>query len=457
MAQRQSFWPVWVTVAALLLAASPALEAAPRHAPAASKAQPKAHSNKAAKPKAKRRAKSTAKSHATVVGTLRIGTTGDYPPFSWRDPVSGQYQGSDIDQAAALAKSLGKHPQFVPTTWATLQADQAAGRFDIAMGGISVTPERSKRGLFSNAYLQDGKTPVVRCAEIDRYQTVEQINQPSVRVVVNPGGTNEQFARSMLWRSTLSVFSDNTAIFDELVEQRADVMVTDAIEGRLQQRLRPGLCVAHPDRPFTHSAKAYWMGKNATLRKQVNAWLAKSLATGTAHRTLERWLDHPWTAGQSADAVAVRRIATLIDERLALMPDVARYKWNTGGAIEDPVREQQLLESVRQQAVEQGLPPARVTAFFAAQIEAAKVVQRELFEQWHKSGQGKFEAVVDLSTQIRPRLDALNPQFLEALAAVPAAVTRDHVPALSFTAISPAAVAAAMAPLLERGAGESLR
>ncbi len=449
---------VWVALLGLVLLQPVPLEAAQRQGSdtaAPSKANTKTKAK--AKAKAKTKAKAKSKSASQLTGTLRVGTTGDYPPFSWRDPATGDYLGSDIDQARSLGAALKRRVVFVPTSWSTLQADHDAGRFDIAMGGISVTPERSKRGHFSNAYLRDGKTPVARCAEVNRYQTVEQINQPAVRVIVNPGGTNERFARTKLWQSSLTVFSDNTVIFDELLEQRADVMVTDAIEGRLQQKMRPGLCVVHPDKPFDRSAKAYWLPRDKKLKQRVDHWLAASLASGSATRSLDKWLEYPWSQQVGPDSVAVRRIATLINERLSMMPDVARYKWNSGGAIEDPPREQQLLDSVRQQALQQGLPAARVTAFFAAQIEAAKVVQRELFEQWRLSGQGKFDSVVDLAAQIRPRLDSLNPQFLEALAAVPADLSRDHFPALAFTATSAAAVATAVAPLLEPGPREPLR
>ena len=452
----------WCGVLAVLAAVALGL-ASPGASPAAAqaqatqaKAQPKTQAKAKAKAKAKTKAKTkanrTSKAPAKAVRplpVLRVGTTGDYPPFSWRDPATGQYLGSDIEQAQALAKALRRRVQFVPTTWRTLQADLSAGRFDIAMGGVSVTPERSARGYFSRAYLQDGKTPIARCADVDRFQTIEQINRPAVRVIVNPGGTNDRFARAHLYMASLTVFNDNTAIFDEILEERADVMVTDAIEARLQQRLRPGLCAVHPAEPFDRSSKAYWMARDAKLRKQVDAWLTRSLSTGSATRTLDKWLDHSWPRHVVADPVAVTHLGNLVDERLSLMSDVARYKWNTGAAIEDPQREQQLLASVRQQAIERGLPPQRVVDFFAAQIEASKVVQRELFERWRKAGQGPFEAIVDLATQIRPRLDALNPQLLDALAAVPVAVPRDQAPVLLFLATSPAAVAVALSPLLE--------
>ena len=76
-----------------------------------------------------------------AAGVLRVGTTGDYKPFSYRTGT-GTYVGLDIEMAESLAWSLGVKLELVATTWPTLMQDLAANRFDIAMGGISITPER---------------------------------------------------------------------------------------------------------------------------------------------------------------------------------------------------------------------------------------------------------------------------------------------------------------------------
>jgi chorismate mutase-like protein len=383
-------------------------------------------------------------------GVLRVGTTGDYPPFSYRDPGSGQFIGSDIEQAQRLADALRLRLELVPTSWGHLLADQAAGRFDIAMGGVSINPERARQGFFSVPYLTDGKTPIARCTEQARYQSLRQIDQPAVRVIVNPGGTNERFARAHLKAATLTVFADNTGVFQELVAGRADVMITDAIEARLQQQLHPVLCALHPQHPFDRSHKAYLLPRDAAFKHAVDAWLRDQLRTGRAQKTLAHWLAYDWPQGDAAAAALV--LGRLVDERLALMPDVARYKWNQHAAIEDLPREQALIESVRRQAPQHGVEPDRAAAFFAAQIEASKVIQRELFAGWQAQGQGPFEAVRDLGKDIRPRLDALNPLLLAALAQVPELRERRSFGAMPAESISPAAVQLALAPLLKADA-----
>lgn len=185
-------------------------------------------------------------------GTLRVGSTGDYKPFSHRDPVNGQFQGIDIDMAGQLAKALGVKLEIVGTSWPALMKDFGEDKFDIAMGGVSVNLDRQKKALFSIAYLRDGKTPITRCENQDRFQTLQQIDRPDVKVIVNPGGTNERFARANLKNAHLEVYPDNVTIFDQIVAGKADLMITDAVETRLQQKLRPQLCAIHPEAPFDY-------------------------------------------------------------------------------------------------------------------------------------------------------------------------------------------------------------
>ncbi|NEW76833.1 transporter substrate-binding domain-containing protein [Streptomyces rhizosphaericus] len=224
-------------------------------------------------------------------GVLRVCTTGDYRPFSHRDPTSGAYTGIDIKMAGDLAKSLDAKPKYVPTTWATLVDDLAAGRCDVGMGGVSVTLARARKASFSEPYLTDGKTPIVRCADKDKYRTVEEIDQPGVRVVVNPGGTNEQFARAHIKQATLTVHPDNTTIFDEIIAGRADVMMTDASETRYQSAIHPELCAVHPDEPFSFSEKAYVLPRgDAQFKEYVDQWVHLATHDGTYKKYEDEWM-----------------------------------------------------------------------------------------------------------------------------------------------------------------------
>ncbi len=224
-------------------------------------------------------------------GTLDVCMTGDYKPFSYYKTADGTFEGIDVDMAHSLASSLGASPRFVKTSWANLLKDATDGRCDIAMGGVSVTLERQKKAFFSIPFLVDGKAPITRCENVQKYQTEAQIDQPNVRVIVNPGGTNEKFARAHLTHAQITVYPDNVTIFQQIVDGKADVMVTDAIETRLQHKLHPELCAVHPDHPFTFSEKAYLLPRGDTIFKDyVDQWLHLMLSNGGYEKISDRWL-----------------------------------------------------------------------------------------------------------------------------------------------------------------------
>ena len=339
-------------------------------------------------------------------GVLRVGTTGDYKPFSYR-VAGGDFIGLDVALAADLAKSLGVKLQLVPTTWGALMADLGEDRFDLAMGGVSISLERQKKAWFSIPYLRDGKTPIARCEDARKYQTLAEIDRPEVRLIVNPGGTNERFARAQAPHATLAVFADNVAIFDRIAAGEADVMITDAIEARLQQRLHPKLCAIHPEAPFDFSEKAVLLPRDVALKAYVDQWLHQAIESGSFARADEQWLAYPW---------GIESLRTLIDARLLLAPDVAQFKWNHHLPIEDLPREAQVIAALGRRASELGVPQPWAEAFFRAQIEASKTAQDELFQGWDVFKRGPFPDAPDLVAVTRPKLDKLTDQLLHALA-----------------------------------------
>jgi cyclohexadienyl dehydratase len=222
---------------------------------------------------------------------LRVGTTGDSRPFSIRN-ADGSYSGADIVMARQLARRIGVKVEFVPTTWSTLLPDFTAGRFDIAMGGISVSPERTAVGEFSIPTYVDGERPLVRCEDADRYITVAAIDQPNVRLITDARGTNEQFDRAHFPHAQLIVDPDDDDVFDELIAGRADVMVVEGIKVDHEAMLHPQLCAAHVTAPFAQVVKAYLMPKDRPFNKLVDNWLGDEIASGAWKQILDEAVHH---------------------------------------------------------------------------------------------------------------------------------------------------------------------
>jgi cyclohexadienyl dehydratase len=222
-------------------------------------------------------------------GTIRVCSTGDYQPFTYRNP-RGEWSGMDIDLANDMARRLNVKLDLLPTTWGTMMTD-LGGACDVAMGGISITLDRAQRALYSAAYLRDGKAAIVRCADGPKYPTLDAIDQPGVRVVVNPGGTNAQFDKAHLRRANVVTYPDNNTIFGQLIDDRADVMITDASEIRFQTAKHSQLCAVAVDHPFTFEQKAYLVPQNdPPLQQWLDQWLTIVDGDGTYAALSTKWL-----------------------------------------------------------------------------------------------------------------------------------------------------------------------
>jgi cyclohexadienyl dehydratase len=225
-------------------------------------------------------------------GALRVGMTGDYLPFTFLDKATSKFRGFDVDMAEALGKALGVKVEYVQTAWPRLMQDFDADKFDIAMGGISITLDRQQHGIFSAPIMRDGKTPIARCADKGKYETIADIDKPGTRVIVNPGGTNERFARANVKNAEIKIFSDNVTIFDEIAKGNADLMMTDSSETRYQQKLHPGvLCAVHPEKPFDVAEKAYWLQRDPALVAYVDRWLQTVRDNGRFRQIYAAWFE----------------------------------------------------------------------------------------------------------------------------------------------------------------------
>ena len=235
-------------------------------------------------------------------GVLRVGTAGDYHPMSYLDPETGTYVGFDAELAADLAEALGVTVEFVPTSWPTLMEDTLAGKFDLAVCGITVTDARKEAALMSDGYLENGKTVLCRAEDAEKYTSLEAINRPEVRVMENPGGLNEKFARENLPDATLIIHEVNQEIPGLVAAGEADVMITEIMEAGYYTGLDARLAAPLIREPFTNGELGVLMPRGSEdLLEFVNAFLAEEKASGRIGELAEKYI---YTDGEEAAEAA---------------------------------------------------------------------------------------------------------------------------------------------------------
>lgn len=181
--------------------------------------------------------------------TLRVGTTGDYRPFAIKTDAG--YSGHDVDVIEAMAKEMGVKIEWVPTTWPQLMPDLKADRYDVAVGGITRNVARIAQADMLPGYAPFGKVALVRNADKQKFTTPESLNQGSVRVIKNPGGTNEAYVLQNLTAAQVSTHDKNAEIPALIAEGKGDVMITETYEALHYAHTDPRLHAAFLDKPLT--------------------------------------------------------------------------------------------------------------------------------------------------------------------------------------------------------------
>lgn len=224
-------------------------------------------------------------------GVVRIGTTGDFKPFSYLNPTTNQYEGHDIDAAVLLAESLGVKIEFVRTTWPTLLKGIQENQYDIAMCGITRNLARQKVAALSHPYINVGKSPLIRAADWPRFKSLADIDQPGVRIGVNPGGTNQRFVDATIKRATVVVIERNLSIPEKILTREVDVMITDNVEAMIVSRADPRLYAVEPDNTYTKDDFGYLLPRDEhTWINYVNLWMDLAKLKGDFARLHQKWI-----------------------------------------------------------------------------------------------------------------------------------------------------------------------
>ncbi len=225
-------------------------------------------------------------------GELWVGTTGDFTPFSYQDDKnSSEYKGVDIEMAKDLASVLGVQLRLVKTSWPSLIKDLEDKKYDLCMSGVTIKLDRQTKGLFSIPILQSGKAVITRDENASKFNSIESINNTTVKVIVNPGGTNEQFALQNFPNAEIIKNEDNLSIFQRIVDGDADLMVTDAVETMVQEKIHPELEAVNADNPFNFFEMGYLLQRDFVFKAYIDQWINLRIKEGSYQKLFDAELE----------------------------------------------------------------------------------------------------------------------------------------------------------------------
>ena len=223
-------------------------------------------------------------------GELRVGFESGYVPFEMTNK-KGDYIGFDMDFGRQLAKAMGV--KFVPinTAWDGIIPALMTGKFDIIMGGMTITQERNLKVNFADPYIVVGQTILLNKKLKNQVLTYKDLNNPKYILTSRMGTTGEQAIKKYIPKATYKGFESEAEAGMEVINGKADAMVYDLpFCGFLYASQGQDKTIFLSD-PFTYEPLAWAINKgDPDFLNFLNNFLRQSKGDGFYDRMYKKWI-----------------------------------------------------------------------------------------------------------------------------------------------------------------------
>jgi polar amino acid transport system substrate-binding protein len=229
---------------------------------------------------------------------LVVGTAGSMPPLNMTTR-NGEVIGLDVDLSHAMADALDVKLRLVTMPFSDLLPALEAGRVDMVVSGVTITPERSLRVAFAGPYFISGKSLLAKATSRVAAKGASELNDPSMRLAALPSSTSQTFVEQAAPKATFVPIRDYDEGIDLVLQDKVDAMIADF-----------PVCVfsvfRYPDRglyalvnPFTREPLGIALPKNdPALESWTRNWLQGVEASGALERMRDRWFKDPSWLGK---------------------------------------------------------------------------------------------------------------------------------------------------------------
>ncbi len=223
-------------------------------------------------------------------GELRVGFESGYVPFEMTNK-KGEFIGFDMDYGRQLAKSMGV--KFVPvnTAWDGIIPALMTDKFDIIMGGMTITQERNLKVNFAQPYIVVGQTILINIKLKDKVLSYKDLNNPKFIVTSRMGTTGEQAIKKYIPKATYKGFESEAEAGLEVINGKADALVYDLpFCGFLYGSQGKGKTI-FLNEPFTFEPLAWAINRgDPDFLNYLNNFLRQSRGDGFYDRMYKKWI-----------------------------------------------------------------------------------------------------------------------------------------------------------------------
>ena len=222
-------------------------------------------------------------------GTLKVGMS-TFVPWAMRDKQGGLI-GFEIDVATKLAADMGVEVEFVPTAWSGIIPSLLAKKFDVIIGGMSITAQRNLTVNFTTPYAHSGQMMAANTKLAGNYTTIADYNQASVTIACRRGATPCKAAQKLFPKSTLRQFDDDAQAFQEVVNGNAHAMISSAPKPRFWSEAYPNeVFVAFDGENLTRGNEGFALRKgDSDALNFFSNWIVVNTSSGWLKERHDFW------------------------------------------------------------------------------------------------------------------------------------------------------------------------
>lgn len=158
---------------------------------------------------------------------LRMGVEGAYAPFNAVGP-DGKVHGFDIDFGEELCKRLQRHCEWMVVQWDGLIPALQAGKFDVLMSSVTMTPERHQQVRFSKPYYFSYGLMIARKDQQDLQFTREGLDGRAIGVQAST--THEHWLRERFGTAiSIHAYPSSDDMFLDFQNGRLDAVFAESV------------------------------------------------------------------------------------------------------------------------------------------------------------------------------------------------------------------------------------
>jgi len=170
-------------------------------------------------------------------GAIKVGMD-VFVPWAMRDK-KGELIGFEIDIAKKLAEDMGVKVEFVPTKWSGIIPGLSANKFDVLIGGMTITTKRNMKINFTRPYYYTEQGLMAHKKKAAGFK-VADFNSPSVTIAARLGSTAAVAAKQRFPKAKIRLFDDEPSAVQELLNGNVHAMVS-------AQPLPSSTAIEYPD------------------------------------------------------------------------------------------------------------------------------------------------------------------------------------------------------------------